>query len=171
MVDYNDIFKELYKVYYDKLFKFAIHFVKSEVISEEVVSDVFFNLWINRTKLSNIKNLEAYLYKATKNTSLHYLEKKLNGPHLDINSFTEEILIELNNPEEVVIQKELQLIVRKEIEGLPERCRLIFKMVREDRMKYKQIAEILDISVRTIDAQMAIAVKRIGEAIQKYFEN
>jgi len=171
MKDYIDIFEQLYRTYYEKLFKFAIHFVKSEAISEAVVSDVFFNLWKNRTKLSNIKNLEAYLYKATKNCSLHYLEKRPKGCQVDINLLAEEILIELNTPEEVIIQKELQLVVKKAIEDLPERCRLIFKLVREDKLKYKQIAEILDISIKTIDAQMAIAVKRIGAAIQKYFVN
>jgi RNA polymerase sigma-70 factor (ECF subfamily) len=69
-----------------------------------------------------------------------------------------------------VLYEELNNVLSKAIESLPDKCRIIFKMVREDNMKYKQIADILGISVRTIDAQMAIAIKKIKPILTKYLK-
>ena len=73
-------------------------------------------------------------------------------------------------PEQILITTEIRQKIQKTVEALPPRCKMIFKLVREDGLKYKEIGEILNISVNTIDAQMAIAVKRITHAIESEFD-
>jgi RNA polymerase sigma factor (sigma-70 family) len=74
------------------------------------------------------------------------------------------------HPEQILITAEIQQKIQKAVEALPPRCKMIFKLVREDGLRYKEIAEILNISVNTIDVQMAIAVKRISMAIESEFD-
>jgi RNA polymerase sigma-70 factor (ECF subfamily) len=138
---------------------------------EEIVSDVFFNIWQNRQQLPFINDLDAYLYKAAKNKALHYIEKAERELDREDLSFALEYTADNETPESRIIDEELSRILTEAIESLPEKCRLIFKLVREDELKYKQIAEILSISVRTIDAQMAIAKAKIEAAIKKFYES
>ncbi len=163
-------FRKLYYMYFDRMFRFAMHLVKSEEWSEEVVSDVFFNIWQSRQQLLEIEYFEAYLYTAIKNKSLHYIDKIKRRPKTDELSVTIEYIPDTDDPENAVINKELSQVLQMAVESLPERCRIIFKLVREDGLKYKQIAEILGISVKTIDTQMAIATRKIETIIKKYYK-
>jgi RNA polymerase sigma-70 factor (ECF subfamily) len=162
-------FELFYNHYYNRLFKFSIHITKSEKSSEEVVSDVFFNLWQKREKLTDINNIETYLFRSVKNKSLSYIRDHSFNKHVVLDSL---LIVEsgstFEDPEQILIKEEIVKILQREIDILPDRCRLIFKLVKEDGMKYKQISNILGISVRTIDAQISIATKRITEALKKH---
>jgi RNA polymerase sigma-70 factor (ECF subfamily) len=168
--DDEKAFGELYRLYYDRLFRFAMHLVRREEGSEEIVSDVFFHVWQNRQALTRIEDLDAYLFRAVKNGALNYLDREKRDLPCDELSVTVEYVPDADDPEQVLLQEELNRVLQNAIESLPEKCRIIFKLVREDGFKYKQIAEMLDLSVRTIDAQMAIAVRKIKEAVKKYFD-
>jgi RNA polymerase sigma-70 factor (ECF subfamily) len=104
-------------------------------------------------------------------TALNYLSKKARE---SVTEPFDNIDIELSetaiSPEEILITAEIYKNIRDAVEALPPRCKMIFKLIREDGLRYKEVAEILNISVNTIDAQMAIAVKRIAEAVRKDFE-
>lgn len=78
-------------------------------------------------------------------------------------------LMERTTPEQEVLNEELRTVLELTINLLPQRCRLIFFMVREECMTYKEVARILSISEKTVHAQMCIAIKRIGVAIQEYY--
>ena len=157
---------ELYKLYYQKLIFFAKSILRTKELAEEVVEDVFIKLWCNRQQITEIKNLNIYLYTAVKNTSLNRLSQQakqlVSAPFdfLDI-----ELDNELANPQELMITAEMMNKMRHAIDTLPPRCKMIFRLVREDGLKYKEVAEILNISVNTIDVQMAIAVKKICAAL------
>jgi RNA polymerase sigma-70 factor (ECF subfamily) len=163
-------FRKLYYMYYDRLFKFVMHIIRNEMSCEEIVSDVFFNIWQNRQQLPFINDLDAYLYKASKNKALHYIEKVDRELDREDLSVVLEYVPDDETPESRIIDDELSRVLTEAIESLPEKCRVIFKLVKEDELKYKQIAEILSISVRTIDAQMAIAKTKIEAAVRKYYE-
>jgi RNA polymerase sigma-70 factor (ECF subfamily) len=164
-------FREIYHHFHKRLFYFAFAIVKTKEAAEEVVEDVFIKIWNHKENAADIRNLKIYLYTATKNTSLNYLSKKAKESiteafdNIDINISEQGI-----NPEQVMITEEIYKNIQKAVEQLPPRCKMIFKLIREDGLKYKEVSEILNISVNTIDAQMAIAVKRIGEAVKKHFE-
>jgi RNA polymerase sigma-70 factor (ECF subfamily) len=166
--DDESAFEKLYYMYYDRLFRFAIHIVKNEMSGEEVVSDVFFNIWQNRKKLPSIADLDAYLYKSVKNMALNYLDKENRRPEFEELSVSIEYVADDRNPEDITIYDELNRILTETVESLPDRCRIIFKLAREDGFKYREISEILGISVKTIDAQMSIAKQKIEEVIKKW---
>jgi RNA polymerase sigma-70 factor (family 1) len=158
--------KELYRVLYKKLVQFAYVLVRSRELSEEVVEDVFIKLWNRRAQIDSIGNLKVYLYIATKNTALNYLSKKateLTTAPFDYLNI--ETAASGASPEQLMITEEMIRKMRDAVEALPPRCKMIFKLIREDGLKYKEVSDILNISVNTIDAQMAIAVKRISSAL------
>ncbi|MBS1757886.1 MAG: RNA polymerase sigma-70 factor [Bacteroidetes bacterium] len=158
----------MFDIFFTHLCQFAYSIVKSREAATEVTDDVFINIWHNKEKLTSIDNLTVYLYKATKNTALNYISRKAQ---LNIHDSFDDMIIDLhvdNCPEELFISNEMLKIINVSINALPSRCKMIFKLVREDGLKYKEVAEILNLSVKTVDAQMVIAVNRIREAMKTH---
>jgi RNA polymerase sigma-70 factor (family 1) len=158
-------YKELYLLMYPDLHRFCYSFTRSKEVSEEVISDVFIKLWQIRSQLSSINNLRVYLYHITKNLSLNYLAQASRNPtvlpeHIDIES-----LIEFRDPEDLYISKEVIQKIKLFIQKLPPQCKVIFFLVREHGLTYKEVADILNISVLTVRNQLAIAAKKIAEAL------
>lgn len=161
-IDDQTAFTQLYLHFGKKLIHFAKSLIRSKEIAEELVEDVFVKLWANRKHINEIENITVYVYIATKNTALNSLSKKAKELILapfdfldtSINDFTPD-------PYELMITSEMMDRMHQAVEALPPRCKMIFKLIREDGLKYKEVAEILNISVNTIDVQMAIAVKKI----------
>ena len=167
----EDAFKKIYYHFYKKLFQFSLALVKTREAAEEIAEDVFIKIWQQKTNLSTINNLRVYLYTATKNTSLNYLSKKAKEnliepfDNIDIDLHKSAI-----TPEELMITTEMYRRIQEQVEALPPRCKMIFKLIREDGLKYKEVSEILHISVNTIDAQIAIAIKKIATALKPEFD-
>lgn len=157
----------LHQLYYKKLLQFAKTIIRSNEMAEEIVEDVFIKLWCNRASVIKINNLNVYLYIAVKNTSLNTLSQKAKHLVAAPFDFLEiDLDNELDSPDQLMITAEMMQRMQKAIDSLPPRCKMVFKLIREDGLKYKEVAEILNISVNTIDAQMAIAVKKICSALQ-----
>lgn len=162
----ENAFAKLYTLFANKLIAFASAIVHSKEIAEEVVEDVFVKIWNRRGHLCKIENITVYLYTAVKNQSLSALSDKANK--LITESFDElDTTVEAlhQDPHAVFITSEMLNRVNRVIDSLPPRCKIIFKLIREDGLRYKEVSEILNISVNTIDVQMAIAVKKICEAM------
>ncbi len=160
-------FTHIYQYLYKKLVHFSISLVRSKELAEETVEDVFVKLWSKRETAAEIDNLTVYLYVAVKNASLNAIAKQANElVHAPFDFLETTAPIITTNPYDLMITGEMMAKMNNEIESLPPRCKLIFKLVREDGLKYKEVSEILNISVNTIDAQMAIAVKRICQALE-----
>jgi RNA polymerase sigma-70 factor (ECF subfamily) len=124
-------------------------------------------LWSNRDKIRNIENLTVYLYVAVKNRSLNELSRLANELiSTPFDCFEIELEEATGNPYELMVTAEMMQRMQKAIDLLPPRCKMIFKLIREDGLKYKEVGQILNISVNTIDVQMAIAIKRICTALQ-----
>lgn len=142
--------------------QFAQSLVRSKEIAEELVEDVFVKLWANRFKAAEIENITVYLYVAVKNRALNALSQKaqdlVSAPFDFLDTTVDEFAAD---PYDLMITAEMMDRMRQAIDSLPPRCKMIFKLIREDGLKYKEVAEILNISVNTIDVQMAIAVKKI----------
>lgn len=159
-------FGRLYGSFYKRLCVFSFSLVHSREIAEDVVEEVFISVWMQRTKILEIRNLSVYLYVAVKNRSLNKISDKarqlLNTPFDGIEPEVEALE---ENPYTALVTAEMLDRMNKAIEALPPRCKMIFKLVREDGLRYKEVAEILNISVNTIDVQMAIAIKRLCLAL------
>lgn len=163
--DDESAYKELFLHFYEPLVQFAGSFVRSAQIAEEVVSDVFINIWQGRHRLTEINNLRVYLYVSTKNVALKYLLQQQKKNALSLDAMELDMESPHYNPEEQLISAELLARFEQAVSDLPPRCKIIFKLIKEDGLRYKEIAEILDISVKTIDNQLAIALARIARAI------
>lgn len=164
-------FRQVFLLFFERLQRFAFSIVKSEEGAVEVTDDVFVKLWRNKHALTDIKNLRIYLYAATKNNALNYLTSQKSGkkPTLE----TADLLPESGSspsPEQILIMAEMMARMEEAIGTLPPKCKIIFNMVREDGLKYKEVADILHISVNTVDAQMVIAVARIREHMKEYIQ-
>jgi RNA polymerase sigma-70 factor (ECF subfamily) len=160
-------FTQLYLHFGKKLTLFTFSLVRSREIAEELVEDVFVKLWAQRLRITSINNITVYLYVAVKNMALNKLSQKakelITAPFDFLDSTADEFS---SDPYDLMITSEMMAQMQHVIDALPPRCKMIFKLVREDGLKYKEVAEILNISVNTIDVQMAIAIKKICASLQ-----
>ena len=158
---YKSLFTELYAY----LYRFAFNYVQSRPLAEEILSDVFIKIWEKRKDLGKINNLKVYLYVATRNTSLNYSAKQKRVSESPIDESMEEIRSLYLDPEQLMITAEMMNRIQQAIDALPAKCKLVFKMVKEDGLKYAEVAEIMQISVKTVENQLAIALRKIGIAV------
>ena len=158
-------YKELFMMLYGRLKKFAYSILKSNEESEELVLDVFLLIWEKRDQLASIESPRLYFYATTKNLAL----TRISQTKKQVGVASDDWLVKLSSiyfdPEELFISGETLKKINQAINDLPPRCRLIFKLVKEDGLHYKEVAELLGLSVKTIEAQMAIAFRRIGKCM------
>jgi RNA polymerase sigma-70 factor (family 1) len=158
-------YKELFELFYNKLFRLAFLITKSRELSEEIVSDVFIAIWRRREDVLKIKNLRLYLYVSVKNTSINYLAQLTKTKIVSLEELDFEPLLPFSSPEELLVTKEMNHQLYKAIQSLPPRCRIIFKLVKEDGLTYKEAAELLNLSTGTIDNQLVLAIKKLSKAL------
>lgn len=161
-------FKELYRFYFLKLYRFCFGIVHNKESAEEIVHNVFINIWEKRKKLPVIENPDVYLYVAVKNNALDYLSKNRFRETVDISSLSSDFLVYHIDPEQKMITEEMRKAILQAVEQLPPRCKHIFSLVKEDGLKYKEVAAILNLSIKTVEAQMTIATKKLMAAILNY---
>lgn len=164
---YEDMkaYEALYSRLAPRLQRFSYSLVRSREAAEEIVSDVFIKLWQIRNTLHRVDNLQVYLYTITKNFSLNYITRTYKHPIVSLDDMEVEPVIRLGNPEELYLSAEVMERVRQAILQLPPQCRIIFQLVKEDGLAYKEVAEILHLSVLTVRNQLAIAVRKMAEAL------
>jgi RNA polymerase sigma-70 factor, ECF subfamily len=150
----------LFEKYYYRLCEFSFQYVRSFDLAEEVVSDVFLKIWRKRHKINVISNFKAYLYTATRNQSLNYLQKEQR----DWESLDElnETSSDQYQPDEELIFHELENRIEVLINTLPPRRKMIFKMSRIEGFTYREIAKIMSISIHTVQNQMVQAVRQLA---------
>lgn len=157
-------FRELFNAYFDKLLFFSNSFLKNRPLAEEAVEDVFIKLWESRQTLMSIDNLHYYLYRAVKNSTINYLAKFKRQSHLPLDDLRVDLGVEMRDPESMLISAEALAAVHRAIDQLPDQCKLIFFLVKEQRLRYREVAELLQLSVKTVETQMSIALGRLVHA-------
>ncbi|HET9745223.1 MAG TPA: RNA polymerase sigma-70 factor [Chitinophagaceae bacterium] len=164
-------YRQLFIQFYTKLSRFVMGFTKNKELTDEIVSDVFINVWRRRTKMGEIKNLKLYLYVSAKNTTFNYL-KKLHRENLtDLDMVEIELEDPFADPGAAMITREMNLKLKAAINDLPPRCKLIFTLIKEDGLSYKQTAQLLSVSVSTVENQISIALKKISGAVRYTFRH
>jgi RNA polymerase sigma-70 factor (ECF subfamily) len=160
-------FKRIYFAYYDRLFQLAKAITKCSESSEEIVDDVLLKIWMTRAELIHIDNLTVYLYVAIKNQSLNHVAK---ANHM-LTTSIEDVKIEFKDVtpgiEDVIITADLARSINETVQKMPAQCQLVFKLVKEDGLKYREAAEILNISIKTVEYHISNALKRIAQRIAK----
>lgn len=160
----------LHKAYFHRLFRFVYAFTGVKESTEEIVNDVFLALWQKRHLLYNIAKPEMYLFICAKNKALKQIkrEKRLTESLHTLNDF--ECILD-STPHDIMITTELHRRINEAIGALPPKCKLIFSLVKENDLKYREVAELLGLSEKTIENQMGIALKKLSQSIPLSFSS
>ncbi len=155
----NRALKSLFERYFLRLCEFSMFYVSNTALAEEVVSDVFVNIWVNRKKIVIKTNLKAYLYTSVRNRSINYFirEQRKNETFFELPK--ESNIISENSPHVELSLMELENAIESLIQQLPPKRQLIFRLNRIYGLKYKEIAELLSISVNTVQNHMVKAIE------------
>jgi RNA polymerase sigma-70 factor (family 1) len=158
-------FAMLFNRYWKKLFYAAYQYTKNQELSEEVVHDVFLNIWTRRQELE-IQNFENFLTKAVRYQIYnHQRAAKLTVVHTDITAF-ENSRSTVNQGEEKIQEQELKTELYRHLSQLPKRCQTIFQMSKLDHLSNQEIADALGISKRSVENQLALALKHLKIAFK-----
>ena len=151
------LFEEVFRIHFTSLHSYATSIIKEEAAAEEIVQNVFFKLWEQSEKIQINVSVSAYLYKAVYNDCLNYLRhnKVKAGHYAHVTSTTTEH----GDAMDPAVLKELQQKIDVALNELPEQCRTIFQLSRLDNLRYRAIADQLGISVKTVENQVAKAVR------------
>jgi RNA polymerase sigma-70 factor (ECF subfamily) len=160
-------FETLFKSHYANLCGYAVKYVWELEQAEEIVQDLFFNIWNKRSDLYISSSIESYLFRAVRNACLNYLK------HRKIRDNYASSVQEVHNPglgqvDDPVETLELQKKIDESIESMPPERKKIFLLSRHEGLKYKEIAEQLGISVKTVEAQMGKALKFLREELKEF---
>ncbi|GAB3020098.1 RNA polymerase sigma-70 factor [Niabella terrae] len=153
----------LVRNYIPGLVSYVTVIVNDHQLAEEIAEDVFVKLWQNRSTLLSISNFSQYLYTAARYTAFSRLRVKRP---LVLEDAPEDHPLHASDPETACISKENLSEIEAAINGLPPKCRLVFRLVKEEGLKYEETARLLDLSVKTVEAQMYIAIKRLSTTLK-----
>lgn len=163
------LFNYFFNKYYPRLIWFALLFVKQHCAAEEVVSDVMLNILKRRKKLAQTDNIEGYIFISVKNQCFKYLRKSKRHVFVDIMESESDLYMTTSvSPEYEYLENEFHQIIKSTIDSLPPKRKLVFKLIKEDGLKYNDVAKLLDLSVKTIETHMGLALKTLHENVEKY---
>ena len=155
----------LHKAYFHRLYRFVYTFTGLKESTEEIVNDVFLAIWQKRHLLPDVTKPEMYLFICAKNQALKHLKKQQlqTRPLSEIKDF--DCVLE-RTPHDIMITSEIHRRINEAINSLPPRCKLIFTLVKENNLRYREVAELLGLSLKTVENQMGIALKKLSQTIQ-----
>ncbi|MDR1645413.1 MAG: RNA polymerase sigma-70 factor [Tannerellaceae bacterium] len=172
---HKEDFAKTYIACYPKLVRFAQTYVFSQQDAENIVQDVFLHLWEHWNRMDPFINMNAFLFASVKNRCIDYLRKQTQVKHreeplsglqekeLQLNLYSLQAL-----DENKLSRQEIETLVDEAIHSLPDRCREIFILSRMEGLRYKEIAERLNISTNTIEGQMNIALRKLKAKLKDY---
>jgi RNA polymerase sigma-70 factor (ECF subfamily) len=161
------IFEEIYRSYYPRLFNYCLSYIGNPEDAQEIIQTIFLRLWIRRDEIKINLSLKAYLYSATKNESLNYLNhNKVKDKYSQFKMEAEKPLQE--NIQQKLEKEELERLIKRAILKLPDKRRKIFELSRFDGLKYDDIAKKLSVSVKTVETQMSKALKSLRKSLKDY---
>jgi len=160
-------FEAIYKCYYPQLYNFLYRYTNSEELIEDVIQDVFYNVWQNRENLEPRGTLKAYLFTAVRNQTFKKLniEKKFDNNQNEFGDLEESGRV---TPESSYQLNELKIAYQEAVQKLPEKRRNIYLMHRQDNLTYAEIADILRISIKTVETQMSRSLKFLAIYLDKF---
>ncbi|AOM77743.1 RNA polymerase sigma-70 factor [Pedobacter steynii] len=163
----KDAFTDFYSHHFRKLILVSDKYVQSIPAAEEIVQDVFLKIWEEKELLSEIKSINAYLYRSVVNSSINFVnrQKNIEKHHLKI---ADHVVID--DAERHEEENELIVLLYHEIELLPEKCQQVFKLSRLEGLKYRDIALRLNISEKTVENHMGNALKILRSRVSKAAE-
>ena len=160
-------FEMLFRTYYRPLCQYAYSFLNDRDEAEEVVQAAFINIWDKKAQVEIQTSLKAYLYRIVRNSCLNVIKhEKVKKQHVAHEMVHAESTHE--NVSQSVISSELEERIAVAMKALPEQCRLVFQLSRFEELKYSEIADQLNISIKTVENQIGKALKIMREQLKDY---
>ncbi len=153
-------FKFLFDTYFESLCRYMFFYLKDKQDAEEIAMDIFMYIWENCEKIEIKISLKAYLFQAARNRCLNALRDRKESYSLEENEQYEHLRTEICSTLEI---DELNHLIEEAVLSLPEKCREVFIKSRHEQLSNQEIAEALQISVKTVEGQITKALKRIKE--------
>lgn len=160
-----DQFEEVFRKYYEILCRFAMKYVSDPAECEEIVQDLFVRLWQKREQLSIATSLKSYLYQSTRNACLNYIKHANVKVDYQKDALHTSTTIDKGD---TLVALELEIRIEESLSKLPKERKRIFLMSRNEGLKYREIAQKLDISVKTVENQMGKALKFLKAELSDY---
>jgi RNA polymerase sigma-70 factor, ECF subfamily len=158
----------IFNQHYSNLCKYLLLLFKNQMLVDHIAQDIFVYIWENRKTIEIKSSLESYLYAAGRYKALNKIRDAKRRQSIE--EQMENICQETEEPSDIMLeQKELESIIEEAISSLPERCQQIFRLSREEEMSYKEIAGFLNISINTVEGQMAIALKKLRSTLKPFY--
>lgn len=157
-------FTDLFRLYAPKLLPFLTKLTRNEHLAKEMFQETFLRLWVNRSDLAKVNHPAAWIYRIASNLSITYLRTQSNRARL-LQKMEIVEAGELINEE--IDSKELQLIIRRAVNLLPEKRQEVYRLSREEGLLHNEIAKKLNISVNTVKNQIGLSLRFIQEFINK----
>ncbi len=166
----KDAFRFFFEKYYYDLCNMVNLYLHDSTMSEEIVQDIFIYLWEKKDNIKIETSVKSYLLRASKNRSLNYIRnEKLKVDVLSrIPVYDQETL---DMPDRVMDANQLRGLIEEAIDSLPERCREVYLLGKEERLSYREISMKLGISEKTVEAQMGNALKKLREKLKPYYKD
>lgn len=160
-------FESLFRSYYKTLCYFSHKIVKDAIVAEEIVQDIFYNIWEKHGTLDLNTSVKSYLFKSAHNNSLKYLRhQKIVVGYEDRVKATLEASYDLQ--ENYAEVGEIMHIIKQTLDQVPDRSREIFNLNRNEGLKYQEIADQLNVSIKTVEAHMTSVLKLFRENLKEY---
>lgn len=163
-------FRVFFETYSRRLFHLAYYYLNSRELAEEAVLDVFTVIWQKRETLSHVKEPEHYLYVSVKNQALHYIRRGYVQEKDTCSLYEIELMPDSDSPEKKLLDKEYRDLIQQAIDSLPPKCREVFRLVLSDKLKNKEIADVLGISEKTVNIHIAKAYQRIAQYVNRQYK-
>ena len=160
--------KMLFERYFTVLVRYASRITANTNVAEELVEDVFIYIWEKRNSIQIQSGIKPYLYTAARNASFNFLKSRLAKANKSLTFENNENDI-INNESEQIQYNELKRAVTKAIERLPDACKTIFVLSRNIKLSNQEIANELNISIKTVEGQMTIALRKIRAYLQEHW--
>lgn len=164
-------FEQLFRAYYQPLLLYGVNIVKREEIVEEIIQDIFYVLWRDRSKIRIFQSIKAYLYKSVYNESLQHLKKTSvrERYHQTVQSRTVQPTVE--TPEEALEAKELKELIESSLNQATKRQQEIYLSHREEGMTYAEIAQKHSVSIKTVEAEISKVLRLLRKSIEQYCQS
>lgn len=159
-------FKSLYDLFFPDMFRWAFFLTKSKETAEEIVHDALMALWMKRNEMSRVKDPKMYLFVCLKNKCLDHLRRSSRQVVRHIDDLRDFDITVHTDPEKLLITAEMIARVQKTIQQLPPRAKAVFILVKQYGLKYKEVAALLNISPRTVENQLAFAIRKISQTVR-----
>ncbi|MGK7393274.1 MAG: sigma-70 family RNA polymerase sigma factor [Candidatus Cyclobacteriaceae bacterium M3_2C_046] len=162
-------FEEVYTGHFERMYRYAFSITKSKDLAEDVVEEVFLNIWEKKDGNRRIRDVEKYLYVSVKHAALRVV---LKNPHQFLYSDYQEAVqvADQIDPESILLGNELQQIIDQSIASLPPHCGLVYDLIRNKGKSYQDVADELGISKKTLEGHISKALASIRKALNQYFQ-